>query len=80
MQKGDDDMSVSIRMNEEERNPAENHAEENGFLASESTKPSLFEKIEDECDRALYDEAYGEYLKSGRKSRPVEELFKELNV
>ncbi len=73
-------MSVSIRMNEEERNPAESYAEENDFFVSESTKPSLFEKIEDECDRALYDEAYEEYLKSGRKSRPVEELFKELNL
>lgn len=38
------------------------------------------ELIEDEEDIALADEAYDEYLKSGKKSRPIEELWKELGL
>ena len=41
---------------------------------------SLFEKIEDEYDVTVADEAYQDYLKSGKKSRPVGELWKDLGI
>ena len=38
------------------------------------------EKIEDEYDVTVADEAYQDYLKSGKKSRPVGELWKDLGI
>lgn len=73
-------MRVFIQMTEEERGLAERYAEAHGLSVAEAMKQSLFEKIEDEYDRALYDETYREYLKGGQKSRPLDELFKEINV
>ena len=35
------------------------------------------EQIEDRVDEAIFEEAYEEYLKNGKKSRPVLELWKE---
>lgn len=41
---------------------------------------ALFEKTEDEYDIAVAKEAYNEYVESGRKSRPISELWKELDL
>ena len=41
---------------------------------------SLFEKIEDEYDLTVAQEAYDEYVNDGRKSRPISELWKELDL
>ena len=46
----------------------------------EAFKQALFEKIEDEYDVTVADEAYQDYLKSGKKSRPVGELWKDLGI
>ncbi len=73
-------MSFSIRMNEEERYLAESYARVHAMSLAEAFKKALFEKIEDEYDISVYDEAYEEYLKGGKKSRPIDELFKELDV
>ena len=73
-------MSFSIRMNEDERGLAESYARLHAMSLSEAFKKALFEKIEDEYDISVYEEAYAEYLNSGKKSRPIEELFKELDV
>ena len=35
------------------------------------------EQIEDRVDEAIFEEAYEEYLKNGKKSRPVSELWKK---
>jgi len=37
-------------------------------------------KIEDEYDLAIFNDAYSEYLKDGGKSRPIQELWDELNL
>lgn len=47
---------------------------------SEAFKKALFEKIEDEYDVAVAREAHEEYVKSGEKSRPISELWKELDL
>ena len=46
----------------------------------EAFKRALFEKIEDEYDIAVADEAYREYVDGGRKSRPISELWSELDL
>lgn len=73
-------MSFSIRMTAEEKNLADSYAKLHRMSLGEAFKMALFERIEDEFDVALADEAYAEYIESGRKSRPIEELWKELEL
>lgn len=40
----------------------------------EELKTALFEKIEDEYDITATDKTYDEYIKGGRKSKPISEL------
>lgn len=72
-------MAFSIRLTEEERALAEGYAKLHSCSLAEAFKRALFEKIEDEYDIEVANEAYEEYLKSGKKSRPIEELWKELD-
>ena len=46
----------------------------------EAFKNALFEKIEDEYDTKIADEAYEEYINNGKESRPIEELWEELDI
>ena len=46
--------------------------------ADEAAK--LFEKIEDEYDIGVFNAAYNEYEEGGKQSRPIEELWKELEL
>ncbi len=73
-------MSFSIRLSEEERSLAESYAKLHALSLGEAFKKALFEKIEDEYDIAVGEEAYAEYVEGGRKSRPISELWKELNL
>ena len=57
-------MVVSIRMSEEEKRVAESYAKLHGMSLSEAIKRALFEKIEDEYDIAVADEALREYEKN----------------
>ena len=38
------------------------------------------EKIEEEYDLAVFDDAYDEYKKSGEESRPISDFWKELDI
>ena len=73
-------MSFSIRLTEQEKQLADSYAKMHSVSLGEAFKRALFEKIEDEYDISVYDEAYKEYEESGRKSRPIEELWKELDL
>jgi hypothetical protein len=73
-------MSFSIRLTEEERKLADSYARLHSITLGEAFKRALFERIEDEYDIAVADEAYGEYVDSDRRSRPIEELWKELDL
>ena len=73
-------MSFSIRLTEEERKLADSYARLHSITLGEAFKRALFERIEDEYDIALADEAYREYVDSDRRSRPIEELWKELDL
>ncbi len=73
-------MAFSIRLTDEERRLAESYAKLHSFSLSEAFKKALFEKIEDEYDITVGQEAYDEYVADGRKSRPIEELWKECDL
>lgn len=73
-------MVFSIRLTEEERALAESYAKIHSQSLAEAFKRALFEKIEDEYDVVVAEEAYDEYVKSGQKSRPISELWEELDL
>lgn len=53
------------------------------FLQDKNKDSSLketSEQIEDRIDEAIFEEAYGEYLKNGKKSRLVSEFWKEAGI
>lgn len=60
--KGDEDMSFSIRLTTEEKTIAESYAKLHSLSLGEAFKKALFDKIEEEYDIAVADEAYKEYL------------------
>ena len=64
-------MAFSIRLTDEEKNPAESCARLHSMSLGEAFKRALFEKIEDEYDIAVREEAYREYTESGSESRPI---------
>ena len=72
-------MSFSIRLTDTEKELAESYAKLHAISLGEAFKQALFEKIEDEYDIALAEEAYAEYLKDGKQAKPIEELWKELD-
>ena len=73
-------MAFSIRITEEEESLADSYAKLNSMSLGEAFKKALFEKIEDEYDIKVGEEAYKEYVDSGKKSRPFSELKKELGL
>ena len=73
-------MAFSIRMTEEEKALAESYAKLHAISLGEAFKRALFERIEEEYDISLANEAYQEYKNTGCKSRPIEELWKELDL
>lgn len=73
-------MTISVRLNDEDAKLFKKYAEEKGITVSELVRQSVIEHIEDEYDRAVAEEAYAEYVNSGKKSRPISELWKELDL
>lgn len=73
-------MSFSIRLNKEEKELAESYAKLHAMSLGEAFKTALFERIEDEYDVAVGKSAYDEYIKGGSKSRPISELWSELDL
>lgn len=73
-------MPLSLRLSPQEEALFKHYAKANNMSLSELIRRAVIEKIEDEYDWAVYQEAYAEYVKSGCKSRPISELWKELDI
>lgn len=73
-------MAFSIRLTEQERQLAESYAKLHSISVGEAFKQALFERIEDEFDLKVFEEAFAEYEASGQQARPIEELWKELDI
>jgi len=61
-------MAFSIRLTDEERAVAESYARLHSLSLGDAFKRALFEKIEDEYDLAVGQEAYAEYVRDGKES------------
>jgi len=73
-------MAFSIRLTDEEKKLADSYAKIHSISLSEAFKKALFEKIEDEYDVAIAEESYNEYVKTGKKGRPISELWEECEL
>lgn len=73
-------MAFSIRLTEEERKLADSYAKLHSMTVGEAFKRALFDRIDEEYDRSVYEEAYNEYVKNGKKSRPISDLWKETEL
>lgn len=78
--KGDELMAFSIRLNEDERQLVDSYAKLHSITVGEAFKRALFDKIEEEYDIAIANEAYDDYVKSGKESKPIDDLWKDLNI
>lgn len=70
-------MHISIELSDKELEIANQYANAQGLSLNQALKKALFKTIEDEYDSIVADEAYKEYLANGKKSRPIEYLWKE---
>lgn len=73
-------MSFSIRLTAEEKSLAESYAKLHSMSLGEAFKRALFERIEDEYDITIANEAYDEYEENGKMSKPISELWQELDL
>lgn len=72
-------MAFSIRLTDEEKKLAESYSKLHSLSLGEAFKRALFEKIEDEFDIALAEQAYDEYVKDPQ-TITHEEFMKELGL
>ncbi|MCC8079286.1 MAG: DUF6290 family protein [Oscillospiraceae bacterium] len=73
-------MAFSIRLTDEEKALADSYAKLHSISTAEAFKRALFEMIEDECDITTAKQAYADYIADGQRSRPISELWGELDV
>ena len=71
---------ITFRVSDTEKEWMESYAKLHGLSLSEAVKKAFFDKLEEEYDIAVAEEAYQEYLDSGKQSRPIQELWKDLNL
>lgn len=73
-------MAFSIHLSKEEKRLASSYAALHSISIGEAFKRAFFEKIENEFDLKIAEEAYSEYIDDGKQSRPIQEFFKEMNL
>lgn len=78
-ERGDDSMTISLRLNKADSILFKKYAELNGITVSELVRRSVIERIEDEYDLKAYKEALAEF-----EADPVvyslDEVEKELDL
>ncbi|WP_027128210.1 type II toxin-antitoxin system RelB family antitoxin [Fusobacterium perfoetens] len=71
---------ISLRLNENEEKLLREVAEFEGVGLSSYLKKIIFERLEDEYDLKLANEAYEKHMKNGGKTIKFDDLVKELGV
>lgn len=71
--------TISLRMNEEEEKLIQEYAKANNVSISELFRSSVLEKIEDEIDLELYQQAMQEHMKHP-EDISFEDMIKELDA
>lgn len=75
-----DYMAFSIRMTPKEKKLAQSYANLHSISLSKAFIQTLFEKIEDEYDLKAAQDAYNEFVESGKKSRPIENVWTDFDL
>lgn len=73
-------MSITIRLNPEEKELVKGFAKFNNMSVSEFIRNTVLQRIEEEYDLNKATEAYKEYIASGKQSRPISKLWEELDL
>lgn len=73
-------MAFSIRLTEQEKKLADSYARLHSISLGEAFKQALFEKIEEEYDVSVFEEAHKAYQEDGERSRDIGELWQELEL
>lgn len=73
-------MTISLRLSDEDTALFKKYAQMNNLTMSELVRQSVMQRIEDEFDLSVAAEAYDEYVKSGKKSAPISELWKDIDL
>lgn len=72
-------MRIFVQLTENEGELLENYSKFHNITQEEALKQAFFEKLEDEFDAKIGDQAYDDYLNTGKKSRPAREFWDELD-
>lgn len=72
-------MTISIRLNDKDTELIKRYAKLNNISVSDLVRMAVLEKIEDEYDLRVYEEAMEEY-KVNPKTYSLEEVEKELDL
>ena len=73
-------MTVSLRLSDEDEKLFKSYAKSNRMTLSEFIRNTVLERIEDEYDLKVFEE-YEAKKQAGRlKTRPINELWKELDL
>ena len=73
-------MTISLELSEADETFLKKYAEMKGITVSEFIRNAVMERIEDEYDVKVANEAYEDYLKDNKKSEPIEKLWEELEI
>lgn len=69
---------ISLRLNDREEELLKEVADFEGVGVSSYIKRVIFERIEDEYDLKIAEEAYQKYIESGKKTYSFSDVAKEL--
>lgn len=72
--------TISLRVSENELNIFKAYAKHNNITLSEIFRRTLLEKIEDEYDLKVFADYEAEKKSGTLKTRPINELWKELDL
>lgn len=71
---------ITLRMSEQDKITIENYASIKGMTVSDLMRNAVFEKIEDEIDLNLYNQAMKEYNKKPQNVVTFKEALHELGI
>ena len=73
-------MTVSIQLIDEEYALADRYAKQHSQTIEEAFTQALFAQIEEEYDRVVWEDAYRDYTKDRKQSRPISALWQEIGI
>ena len=72
-------MSISIRISKKEKQIIKEYSKLNGLSVSEAMRQAIFEKIEDEYDILMLEEAVGDH-EENKKTYSLDEVKEALGI